>query len=165
MVKFNYTLILQIISILAGIFGVVAGVIRCFSGGFGGFINGIITILFALFCLICEIYIFSFFRYFGFMFKNWGKGCMYLFMGALLFATSGFGLVCAIIFWALAIVYFVLAFFAKAVSPPVLQGGWKSGSPPSMNIDASEIYEMNQKQMDDVSKVGKSKKESKTDEV
>lgn len=153
----SVALIVQIVSIIAAIFGIIAAFIGMFTGTvtFVGIVRGIYTIIFCVFLILCEIYIFSFFKYFGFMFKNWGKALAYLFMGAMLFSSHGFGLACAIIFWILTIAYFVLAFIIKKVSPPLLQGGAKAGSPPSLEINSTEVYETSQKQMNQMGTIGK----------
>ena len=93
------------------------------------------------------------------MFKNWGKGLMYLFNGALLYGNSGFPLACAIIFWALGVAYIVLAFFVKQVALPMFQGGFCGSNPPSMACSSSEIYEDNEGNIEKVSKIKKGKKE------
>ena len=146
----NAPQIIQYVSIVVDCFGVIAGLVRICTDSisFVGIIRGLFTIVVAVFLLLGELYIFSFFRYFGFIFKNWGKGLAYLFMGASLFASSGFGLFVAIIFWIVAIAYFILAFIFKQVSLPLFQGGCTGSSPPSMALDSSEIYENNEKQMD-----------------
>lgn len=143
-------LIIQICAICADIFGIVAGFVRIFTSfiNFISLVRGIYTILLAGILLLGELYIFKFFRYFGFFFKNWGKALAYLFMGAALYSGKGFGLFCAIIFWAVAVAYFILGFFFKRVSYPFFQGGCCGNPPPSMALESTEIYEENQKQMD-----------------
>ncbi|KAK8893457.1 hypothetical protein M9Y10_021879 [Tritrichomonas musculus] len=142
--------IIQICAIIVDIFGIIAAIVHLCSDGIGfvGIIRALFTIALGVFLLMGELYIFSFFRYFGFIFKNWGKALAYLFMGAALFANSGFGLFVAIIFWIIAIAYFILGFIVKQVSYPVFQGGCKGSPPPSMSLDSSEIYANNEKQMD-----------------
>ena len=143
-------LIIQICAICCDIFGIVAGFIRLFTSilNFIAVVRNIYTILLAGILLLGELYIFKFFRFFGFFFKNWGKALAYLFMGAALYSGKGFGLFCAIIFWAVAVAYFILGFFFKRVSYPFFQGGCCGNPPPSMSLDSTEIYAENQKQMD-----------------
>ena len=133
----------QVIALVAALFGIIAGFITMFTGGSNGFIlfiRGVYTIIFALVLGLIEVYVFSFFGYFGFLLKLWGKGIMYLFVGALLFATSGFGLACAIIYWACAVIYGILGIFFPVSAPPLLQGGFR-GYPPEIHVSSSEIYE------------------------
>ncbi|KAH0789744.1 COPI associated protein [Histomonas meleagridis] len=133
----------QVIALVAAVFGIVAGFVTMFTGGDQGFIlfvRGVYTIIFALALGCIEVYVFKFFGYFGFLLKLWGKGLMYLFMGALLFATSGFGLACAIIYWACAVIYGILGIFFPVSAPPLLQGGFR-GSEPDVHVSSSEIYE------------------------
>ena len=141
--------IIQICAIIVDFFGIIAGLVRICTDSisFVGIIRGLFTIAVAVFLLFGELYIFSFFRYFGFIFKNWGKGLAYLFMGASLFANSGFGLFVAIIYWVVAVAFFILAFIIKKTALPIFQGGCKGSPPPSMAIDSSEIYANNEKQM------------------
>lgn len=136
--------IVQIICIIVGVFGVIAGIVAlvtCHS--FVGFIRAAYAILFCLILILCEIYIFGFFKYFGFLLKNGGKALMYLFVGALLFGRSGFPLFCGILYWALAVVFAIMGFMVPYMPPPLLQGGYK-GSAPNVSIDSSEIYQNNQ---------------------
>ena len=133
----------QIIAIVAAVFGVCSGFVTMFTGGSYGFIlfvRGIYTIIFALALGCTEFYVFSFFSYFGFLLKLWGKGIMYLFMGALLFATSGFGLACAIIYWACAVIFGIVGIFFPVSAPPLLQGGLR-GEEPEIHVSSSKIYE------------------------
>lgn len=144
------TLIVQICAICCDLFGIIAGFVRIITAtiNFIAIVRGIYTIVLAVFLLLGELYIFKFFRYFGFFFKNWGKALAYLFMGAALYSGKGFGLFCAIIFWAVAVAYFILGFFFKKVSYPFFQGGCCGKPPPSMQLDSTEIYEANEKQME-----------------
>lgn len=143
-------LIIQLVAIAADIFGIVAGFVRIFISflNFLNVVRSIYTIILAGILLLGELYIFKFFRYFGFFFKNWGKALAYLFMGAALFEETVFGWISAIIFWAVAVAYFILGFFFKTVSYPLFQGGLCGNPPPSMALESTEIYDENQKQME-----------------
>ena len=135
----NAPQIIQYVAIVVDLFGVIAALVKLckFNSGFDGFVRGVFVILVALFLLFGELYIFKFFRYFGFIFRNWGKGLAYLFMGAALFEKDGFGLFVAIVFWVLAVVYFILAYFFRQVSLPLFQGGCTGSPPPPMSLDST----------------------------
>lgn len=142
MVDVTFPFILQIVALVAAVFGIASGLVHMFTGGGDGFVHfvrGVYTIIFALALGCVEVYIFGFYKYFGFLLKSWGKGIMYLFMGALLFATSGFGLVCAIIYWVLAVFFGIVGIFIPVTNPPFLQGTFR-GSEPNIQVSSSEIY-------------------------
>jgi hypothetical protein len=139
----NVPLIVQICALLVGVFGVVAAFLIMFDhpAGFTGWVRGVYALLFCLVLIEVEFFIFSFHKYFGFLLKNWGRGLMYLFVGALLFGTEGYGLWCAIIYWALAVVFGILSFFIPVAARPILQGGL-CGSPSELelNVKSSDIF-------------------------
>ena len=117
--------IVQIISIIGSAFGIIIGILKLIKfGNFAGFVVGFYTLFLCVCLFSVEIYIISCFRYFGFMLKNWGKGCCYLLLGLLIFNTKEpLCLVAGIIFWVLAVLYFVLTFVAKGIAKPLAQKG------------------------------------------
>lgn len=137
----NFNFVLQIICIILGVYGIIAGIVLMATGTFRGIIMGAFVVVFGVCLILVEVYIFSFFSYFGFLLKSWGKAIMYLFLGALLWGTSGIWLANVIIFWAAAIAYFVLSFFFPVVSVPLMQGGLNGGAPPDLTVNSSSIYE------------------------
>ena len=143
MVKHSLACTFQIIAICVSLFGIIAAIVLMVITAidFIGAVRHIFTIIFCLALFMLEIYIFSFFKYFGFLLKCWGKGLMYLLVGALLFQTSGFGLFCAIAFWVLAVVFGILAYFLPVMAVPAFQGGICGKAPPSIAITAKEVYE------------------------
>ena len=150
-IKFTKKLILQYACIVIGAFGIIASFVYMFdthwrngryeASNFTDIIRGIYTILFCGALILVEIIIFPFFKYFGFLMKTGGKALMYLFVGALLFGVKGFSLFCGILYWALAVIFAILAFFVKTISPPLLQGGLKGNPPQNLDIDANDFYE------------------------
>lgn len=140
-VSCTVNLILQILSIALGVYGIIAGIVMMTNGSFRSIIMGVFVIIFGVALILVEVYIFGFFSYFGFLMKQWGKAIMYLFLGALLWGTSGMGLANVIIFWAAAIAYFIFAFVIPIVNAPILQGGMNSGSPPDLTVNSTSIYE------------------------
>jgi hypothetical protein len=143
MVQCSIPLIVQFCAILAGIFGVVAAFLIIFNNpsGFNDWIRGLYALFFCLTLIELEFYVFGFHKYFGFLLKSWGKGLMYLFVGALLFATSGYGLWCSIVYWAVAVVFGIVAIFVPIASRPLLQGGL-SGEPSNLDLGlkSSDIF-------------------------
>lgn len=118
-------LIVQIISIIAAVFGIVFTCIEISKvPGFSTMILDILILLFCLMLLMVEIYIFSCFRFFGFLLKNWGKALSYLIMGLLIFNENDtLRLVAGIVYWVLAIMYLIFTFICKGISYPLAQRG------------------------------------------
>ena len=124
-------------------FGIVMAIIQMIMStiNFVAVVRNIFVLLFCAVLLILEIYIFRFVRHFGFLLKPWGKGIMYLLVGALLFQTSGLGMIAAIVFWGLAIVFCIVSIFLPVVALPAFQGGVCGKPPPEMEMRASDVYE------------------------
>lgn len=141
--KHTLACIFQVIAICASIFGVIVGILQMIMEAILviSAIRNVFAIVFCLFLLCIELYIFSFFKYFGFILKMWGKGLMYLLVGALFFQTKGIGLGAAIVFWVLAVVFGILSYFLPVASLPAFQGGVCGKPPPSITITAEEVYE------------------------
>jgi hypothetical protein len=110
------------------------------SGGeaFVRFVRAAYTIVFCAALVCVEVYAFPFFKYFGVLLKMWGKAIMYLFVGALLYWNSGFGLACAIIYWILAVAFGIAGYFFRFASLPLMQ---RAGNPPDVGVSSSQIYE------------------------
>ena len=141
--KHSLACIFQIIAICVSLFGIIAAIVLMVIAAvdFVGAVRHIFTILFCAALLLIELYIFSFFKYFGFLLKCWGKGLMYLLVGALLFQTSGLGLFAAIVFWILAVVFGIIAYFLPVTALPLFQGGVCGKSPPDVSVTANDVYE------------------------
>jgi hypothetical protein len=141
--QFSVPLVVQICALVVSVFGIVASFLIMFDhpAGFTGWMRGVYVLFFCVVLAEVEFYVFAFHRYFGFLLKNWGKGLMYLFVGALLFADSGYGLWCSIIYWVLAVVFGIVAFFVPVAARPMLQGGL-CGSPEELGlaIKSGEIF-------------------------
>lgn len=133
----NVAFAFQIVSIVAGCFGIIVAIV-CLIKWFSvpGLIMDIFVILFSLIIIASEVYVFDFFKYFAFILVFWGKAIFYLFMGFLLFSTSGIGLVAAIIFWALFIAYIILHFVFHITSVPIMQ----KNSPPSFETSNTDYF-------------------------
>ena len=135
-----FGIIVQILAIIAAVFGLVAGIVGFFN--FDSFVSVIMNafvIVFSLTLLSVELYVFSWIKYFGFLIKAWGKAAVYLFMGALLFAPKGFGLACAIIFWILFVIYVIFAIILQAAAPPLFQ----RSDLPNISSSSNDYYNDN----------------------
>lgn len=137
MVDCNLNFILQIVTIIAGAFGIIVAIV-CICSWFSvpGLILDIFVIFFCLCIIFSELYVFSFFKYIAFIATFWGKGTLYLFIGFFLFSTSGIGLAAAIIFWALFIFYIIVAVITKTSSPPLLQ----KNSQPNWSVSNEDYF-------------------------
>ena len=141
--KHSLACIFQVIAICASLFGIVVGIVQMIVEAVFviSAIRNVFAIVFCLFLLCIELYIVSFCKSFGCSLKMWGKGLMDLLVGALFFQTKGIGLAAAIVFWALAVVFGILAYFLPVTALPVFQGGVCGKEPPSITITAEEVYE------------------------
>ena len=112
----------QITSLVASIFGVVISVYSLVaSHSWEGIIRGIYVLFFSACLFLVEIYIPPCFRFFGFLLKNWGKGATYLILGFIFFSKDTLNTITSIVFWVLAVLYFVLSFVAKGIAKPLAQ--------------------------------------------
>lgn len=141
-VVININFVIQCIAIVAGLFGCIAAIVGLCTHSFTfvGFVRFVYTFIFSGLLLSLEIYIMPFIKYFGFMLKTWGKGLMYLFVGALLFGSGDFEIFCSVLYWILAVAFGIISFFVPLAAPPLLQGGIKNGQRPELSVKSSELY-------------------------
>jgi hypothetical protein len=136
-------LVVQVCAIVVGLFGVIASFLIMFDhpGSFINWVRGLYALAFALVLIELEFYVFGFHKYFGFLLKNWGKACMYLFVGGLLFWKSGYGLWCGIIYWVMAVVFGIVSFLVPVAARPLCQGGvWGSPDELALAVKSGDIF-------------------------
>jgi hypothetical protein len=136
-------LIVQLSALIVGTFGVIASLLILLQrpDTVTGWIRGIFALFFSFVLIEIEFYVFGIHRYFGFLLKNWGKALMYLFVGALLFQMSGYGLWCAVVYWGLALIFGIIGIFVPIAQRPVLQGGiWGSTVDLELSIRSTDIF-------------------------
>jgi hypothetical protein len=136
MVTCNLNLGVQILSIVAGAFGVAVGLHNAIRWPHT-LVVSIFTIIFGLLVILVEVYVLPQFKYIAFLLTMWGKAATYLFMGFLVYANSGLQLAAAIVFWVLFVVYLIVFFVTKSSSPPLLQ----KGLPPSFATTEGDYYQ------------------------
>ena len=114
----------QITSLVAAVFGIVVSVVRIINSHFT-FTEIIIPLYVLFFCcmlFLVELYIPPCFKYFGFLWKNWGKGATYLLLGFLFFSPSqALNIVVGVVFWILAVLYFALSILVNGIAKPLAQ--------------------------------------------
>ena len=122
MVVINLTALVQIVSIVVSIFGIIIGVqkIQVYR-----YFSSLVISLFFTFCcvllLFVEIFIIPCFRFFGFLLKPWGKAFTYLFLSFLITGNDTFSNITQVVFWILSVIYFLLSFLTNGISRPILQ--------------------------------------------
>jgi hypothetical protein len=133
----NLSFGVQIATIIASVFGIIAYIIYLVHGNLGGVITAIFGLLFCLLLIVSEVYVFNGMKYVAFVLTIWGKGVMFLFLGFLIFARSGYPLFTAIFFWVMFVAYVVLFIIAKGTSPPLMQ----KNSPPEFEVSEADYYQ------------------------
>ena len=128
MVDCTLSFIMQITSIIAGIIYIVMAFVDlvCWWSVHALCAN-IFAVILGLACILIEVYIFDFFKYFAFLFTNWGRSVFYLFM-AINIVRGGDawpGWVGFALFIALFIFYLVvfIACRDQKMNTPLAQGG------------------------------------------
>ena len=80
---------MQITSIIAGALYVILAFVDLIK--FWGFVSlfaNVFAIILGFTCIIIEIYVFDFFKYFAFLFTNWGRSAFYLFLAVNIFRNN-----------------------------------------------------------------------------
>ena len=100
---------MQITSIIAGALYVILAFVDLIK--FWGFVSlfaNVFAIILGFTCIIIEIYVFDFFKYFAFLFTNWGRSAFYLFLAVNIFRNNVIGYIGFAVFLALFIFYLVV---------------------------------------------------------
>ena len=121
MVTINLTLVIQIVSIVAAVFGIVFSCMSFSSSTLSIKVISAFILFLSLMLLFVEIYIIPFFRFFGFLLKPWGKACTYLFVGFFLYKRPSYGSFAGVLYWTLAVIYFFISFLTNGIARPLLQ--------------------------------------------
>jgi hypothetical protein len=144
----NTGVVLQVISVLAAVFGVVCSLYELFETSknledarkLSKFILMLFVLLFCLFLIFAEIYVFDFFKYIAFILTTWGKALFYLFLGFFFYSDprdDSLGFAAAIIFWVLSILYLVMVFVSAGPARPIGQ----RAAPPKFEANSKDYYQ------------------------
>ena len=131
MADIDIAFIMQICSIVAGAICVIFAIIALISyWSILSLCGNIFSIILGITCILIEVHIFDFFKYFTFLFTNWGKAAFYLFMAVSSFNKNWVGIVAFILFIVLAIFYLVIFIIMpnQRVNLPLTQKGGVSFS-------------------------------------
>jgi hypothetical protein len=133
----NLAFAVQILTIIAGIWGIIVAIIFVITeSDLGGIIFNAFLMLFCCLLIMSEIYVAAIMRYVAFIQTIWGKGCFFLFMGFFEFRQQGVGLAAAISFWILFILYVILFCVIGGTAPPLTQ----TNNPPQYETTEEEYY-------------------------
>jgi hypothetical protein len=117
----NLEPILKIGNLFLTAFAGVCGIVKWFEPKFtiGGLMNGFLILAVCAVIFLIELSQVNVAQYLGFLRFAWGKGVLFLLLGALFAEGWGLWIACWVIFWFWGIVIIVLAFVKPSGATPV----------------------------------------------